>query len=204
MSLRRCFTTSLAILLTVALAEPANAASAYSGQDQVPHRGRKYKVPPETSHIEVAVTRDDNGKPIENAAVIFHSLMDGKDEGNLEVKTNGEGKAVIDVIPTGSNVDVQIIADGFATYAGAYLVKEADRAIEIKMVRPRAQISTYVDNTGKPSDRPAGVQEPRHPRTSPVIQTPQPTRHASDPNPISPVDPNRTPDSNQNPTPQPH
>ena len=199
MLLHRLFGSTVALTLALSF-----SATSVHAQDQTPHRGRKYKAPPETSHIEVTVLRSYNGKPIENAAVIFHSLMDGKDEGNLEVKTNGEGKAVIDVIPTGSSVDVQIIADGFATFADTYLVKESDRSIQVKMVRPRAQVSTYVDNSGKASDRPAGVQEPKHPSSPPVIQTPQPTNHTSDPNPISPVDPNATPGNSQNPTPQPH
>ncbi|WP_433964962.1 hypothetical protein [Tunturiibacter gelidiferens] len=44
-------------------------------------RGRKYKSPPATSHIEVTVVKKFNGKPIMNAAVIFNPSMDGKDEG---------------------------------------------------------------------------------------------------------------------------
>lgn len=195
----RLFFSSLALSLALTVAAPCTQA-----QDQVPHRGRKYKAPPETSHIEVIVLRGYNGKPIENAAVIFHSLMEGKDEGNLEVKTNEEGKAVIDVIPTGSQVDVQIIADGFATYAGAYVVKEADRAIEIRMERPRAQVSTYVDNSGKPSDRPAGVQEPKHISSPPVVQTVKPANHVADPNLLPPVSPNASPGNSQNSISQPH
>jgi hypothetical protein len=34
--------------------------------------GRKYKAPPETSHIEIRVTKKSNGKPIANAAVVFN------------------------------------------------------------------------------------------------------------------------------------
>jgi hypothetical protein len=165
-------------------------------------RGRKYKAPPPTSHIEVDVTRSYNGKPIENAAVVFHSVKDGKDEGNLEVKTNEEGKAIIDVIPTGSAVDVQVIANGFATFAETYQVNEDNRTILVKMLRPRAQISTYVDNSGKPANVQPGIQEPRHPSTPPVVQTPQPTNHTSDPAPIAPV-PNGNPSQTQNPTPPP-
>ena len=68
-----------------------------------------------------------NGKPIVNAAVIFNSTLDGKDEGNLEVKTDPDGKATIDVIPTGSTVRVQVIATGFATFADEYVVTEPSR-----------------------------------------------------------------------------
>lgn len=132
------------------------AITAAHGQDP---RGRKYKAPPATSHIEVMVIKDGNQKPIPNAAVVFHSIRNGKDEGNLEVKTDSEGKAYIDVIPTGSSVDVQVIADGFATFANTYQVDESSRAIEVRMIRPRAQVSTYVDTRGQAATRPAGVQE---------------------------------------------
>lgn len=162
-------------------------AGAAHGQEDSPRRGRKYKAPPATSHIEVEVTKGTSQKPIANAAVIFHSIKNGKDEGNLEVKTNEDGKAVIDIIPTGSAVDVQVIAQGFATFAGQYQVDEASRQIQITMAPPRAQISAYQDNSGKASDRKWGVQEPNHPSTPPVTQTPKPANHTSDPSPRAPV-----------------
>src|SRR3984885_8717509 len=93
-------------------------------QDAPAKRGRKYKAPPATSHIEVTVLKKFNGKPISNAAVIFDATMDGKDQGNLEVKTDPEGKAAIDVIPTGSTVRVQVIATGFATFADEYIIPD--------------------------------------------------------------------------------
>ncbi len=156
-------------------------------------RGRKYKAPPETSHIEVTVLKDGNQKPVANAAVVFHSVKDGRDEGNLEVKTNDQGKAVIDVIPTGSNVDVQVIADGFATFANTYLVSEPSREIEVRMVRPRAQVSTYVDTRGQAAPHAAGIQEPTHKKTDPFVEVPQPTNHTSDPTAIAPGAMNYTP-----------
>ena len=165
---------------------------------QSDRRGRKYKAPPETSHVEIQVVRSTNAKPIANAAVIFHSTKDGKDEGNLEVKTNELGKAVIDIIPTGSAVDVQVIADGFASYARSYQVDEATREIQIAMLPPRAQISTYVDNSGKASSRQWGVQEPAKPSSDPVIQAPKPTNHTSDPAPLTPIDKDATPGNSQN------
>lgn len=165
---------------------------------QTDRRGRKYKAPPETTHIEVLVTRSTNAKPIANAAVIFHSTKDGHDEGNLELKTNELGKAIIDIIPQGSSVDIQVIADGFASYAKSFQVDEASREIQVAMLAPRAQVSTYVDNTGKASTRQWGVQEPSHPMTAPVIQAPKPTNHTSDPDPITPIDPNATPGNSQN------
>jgi hypothetical protein len=134
-------------------------------------RGRKYKAPPETSHIEIEVLRASNGKPIPNAAVIFNPEKNGKDEGNLEVKTGPDGKAAIDVIPTGSKLRVQVIAGGFATFAEDYMVDTDKKEISVKLVRPQAQVSAYVDNTGKPSERKPGVQEPIRPKPAPAPTT---------------------------------
>jgi len=109
------------------------------------------------------VIKGFNKKPIDGAHVVFHPVLDGKDEGNLEIKTHPDGKATIDVIPTGSKVRIQVIADGFATFANDYQIDEPSRSITISMIRPRAQISTYVDNEGKPSQIPRGVQVPIRP-----------------------------------------
>jgi hypothetical protein len=110
------------------------------------------------------VSKKFNGKPLMNAAVIFNPYKDGKDIGNLEVKTDPEGKATIDIIPTGSLVRVQVIADGFATFAQDYQVDGPEREIEVAMLRPREQVSSYKDNTGAASSRKAGVQEPVRPK----------------------------------------
>jgi hypothetical protein len=148
--------------------------------------GRKYKAPPETSHIEVIVTKGFNKKPIMNAAVIFHPIKDGVDSGTLEVKTDPDGKAVIDVIPTGSQVRVQVLANGFATFAEDYTINEPSRQILVGMVRPQAQISTYIDNSGKPAQTQPGVQEPVRPKKTtpaaiPPATPPAPTPPASTP-----------------------
>lgn len=156
MLLRRSLGISLALtfcLLTV-------SSSASLSQEQH-YRGRKYKAPPPTAHIEVEVLRKDNGKPIMNAAVVFNPFdQKGKDLGNLEVKTGPDGKAVIEIIPIGSTVDVQVIATGFATYAGQYDINTATKEISVSMLRPRAQVSAYQNNDGKASERKPGVQEP--------------------------------------------
>src|SRR5277367_3410204 len=163
MSLRRTLWSQLALLLCIALPSCLSAPA----QDAPVKRGRKYKAPPATSHIEVTVLKKFNGKPISNAAVIFNSTMDGKDQGNLEVKTDPEGKATIDVIPTGSTVRVQVIATGFATFAKEYLVSEPSREISISMIHPQEQVSSYQDNEGKAATRKPGVQEPNRPTPAP-------------------------------------
>lgn len=121
------------------------------------HRGRKYKAPPATSRVEVTILRDDDGNPIENAAVIFQLVGD---KGNMELKTNEDGKTVIDVLPTGSKVLLQVIAKGFQTYGQDYQLDKAEMAIEVKMKRPGQQYSIYqhhdeAANTGSKADKPA-------------------------------------------------
>lgn len=136
------------------------------------YRGRKYKAPPPTSRIEVLVTKKFNGKPIPNAAVVFNPSKDGKDLGNLEVKTNPEGKAVVDIIPVGSTVRVQVIASGYSTFGQDYLIDADEKEISISMLRPQEQVSAYEDNTGKPADRKPGVQEPIRPKSPVQSATP--------------------------------
>jgi hypothetical protein len=159
--------------LTLVAISMVLASSCLLAQDSPVKRGRKYKPPPETSKITVQVTKKFNGKPIMNAAVIFNPYdKDGKDIGNLEVKTDPEGKATIDIIPTGSLVRVQVIASGFATFAEDYQIDQPTHDIAVTMLRPQEQVSSYMDNSGKSSSRKAGVQEPV--RTKPGDKTAPP------------------------------
>lgn len=144
-----------------------SAAPLLSAQNE--RHGRKYKAPPETSHLEVLVVRDFNGKVIENAGVVFHPTKDGIDEGNLEVKSGPDGKAFIDIIPTGSDVQVQVIANGFETYAGNLKLDAPSKQLTIRMKRPTQQISAYDESEGKGDlKRSVGVQEPIRNKTAPA------------------------------------
>jgi hypothetical protein len=122
---------------------------ALRAQDDNPH-GRKYKAPPPSAHIEVTVLKDFNGKPINNAHVIFHPTEGDKDKGSLEVKSDEDGKAVIDVIPIGDTVTLQVIADGYQTYGQSYKIDKADMSMEVRMKRPGGQYSIY-KNSGSAS-----------------------------------------------------
>jgi hypothetical protein len=187
MLLRKHLALSSLLSTSVALCVlPGLSAHAF-GQEE---RGRKYKAPPETAHIVVEVLKASNGKPVVNAAVVFHPIKDGKDEGNLEIKSDPDGKATIDVIPVGSLVTVQVIANGFATFAQDYQITGDAKDITVKLLRPRAQVSTYVDNSGKASQIQPGVQEPRRPVTpaapaSPQSSTPQASSNTTSSNPDS-------------------
>ena len=153
------------------------AAVPLLAQDSPPRHGRKYKAPPDTSHIEVVVTKKATGKPIVNAAVIFRAVKNGKDDGNLEVKTDPDGKAAIDVIETGSTVTVQVIANGFATFADDYKVDGPSREIAVSLLKPQEQVSAYVDNSGKEASRKAGVQDaPDKPKPAATAKPAPPTQ----------------------------
>ncbi len=129
-------------VLVAAVGLLAGALAAHS-QDNTTKRGRKYKAPPPTAKIEVTILKDFNGKPIENAAVVFHPMAGDKDEGNMELKTNEDGKATIDVIPIGDTVRLQVIAKGYQTYGEDYKVDKAELTIGVRMKRPGEQYSIY-------------------------------------------------------------
>lgn len=133
---------------------PAVSASAAPQE-----HGRKYKPLPETAHVDVTVVKGFNGKPFANAGVVFRAIRNGKDDGNLEVKTDPQGHATIDVLEVGSHVLVQVIATGFATYATEFDLTNAGKDLVVKLQRPRAQVSTYSDNDGKPAQVQPGTQE---------------------------------------------
>jgi hypothetical protein len=134
------------------------------------HHGRKYKVPPASAHIEVTVVRDYNGKPIYDAHVIFHPIEGDRDKGALELKTNQDGKAIIDVIPIGDTVTLQVIANGFQTYGQVYKVDKLDMSMEVRLSRPSAQYSTYKNSTpdsgapGKSDPPPSNPSQPPPPK----------------------------------------
>jgi hypothetical protein len=150
---------TLFLMVTTTLLLPAQ-------QDR---RGRKYKAPPETMKIDISVVRATTGKPIPNAAVIFHPVnKKGKVEGAMELKTDLEGKTQLDVIPIGSTVRLQIIANGFQTFGNDYIANADSKEITIKMQRPTSQYSLYKGNaTGDQSGqaeektgKPAGSSKP--------------------------------------------
>ena len=116
-------------------------------QEDDSHHGRKYKVPPASSRIEVTVVRDYNGKPIADAHVIFHPIQGDKDTGALELKTNEDGKALIEVIPVGDTVTLQVIANGFQTYGQIYKIDKPNMTMDVRLKRPAPQYSVYKNST---------------------------------------------------------
>jgi hypothetical protein len=141
---RRAFLPFCAVLVSFGLI--AGCLNLRAQQDDS-HHGRKYKVPPQSCRIEVTVVRDYNGKPIADAHVIFHPIEGDKDKGALELKTNEDGKALIDVIPIGDTVTLQVIANGFQTYGQIYKIDKLSMSMEVRLSRPAQQYSVYKNPT---------------------------------------------------------
>jgi hypothetical protein len=97
--------------------------------------------------LNFIVLKDDNGKPVRNAAVVLHQVNDkGKQEkGDLELKTDLDGKASYDGVPYGK-LRVQVLATGFQTFGADYDVAQPTMEISIKLKRPTGQYSIYGSN----------------------------------------------------------
>jgi hypothetical protein len=143
-----------AVLAVVALASPALA--------------QKDKETEPTSVVNFLVIKDDNGKPVRNAAVIMHAVNSkGKQErGDMELKTDPEGKTNFDGIPYGM-LRVQVLAQGFQTYGEDFDVEKPKMDFTIKLKRPQGQYSIYQDHAKDPnapkSDAPPPDQKDRKP-----------------------------------------
>lgn len=96
------------------------------------------------AHIEVIVLRGYNGKPVRNASVVLHPVSkDGKQEkGGMELKTDADGKASLDIVPYGK-LRIQAIAPGLQTYGDDIEINQPQQQITIKMNRPQDQYSIY-------------------------------------------------------------
>jgi hypothetical protein len=99
--------------------------------------------------VKVVVVREASGKPVNNARVVLHPVnRKGKaTRGELDLKTDAEGRASIDGIPYGS-IELQVLAPGLQTFGADYEVKQAEVEITVKLKRPGGQYSTY-ENHGE-------------------------------------------------------
>ena len=132
--------------------------------------GQKDKDDEPTSWLNFVVIKDDNGKPVRNAAVIMHPVsVKGKQQhGGMELKTDSDGKADFDGIPYGM-LRLQVLAQGFQTYGEDFDVNKPKMAFTIKLKRPAGQYSVYEDH-------------PKDPATPPPAQAPPPDQKDPKPN----------------------
>ncbi len=113
-----------------------------------------------TTWVYFTVLKEDNGKPVRNAAVVMHPVNEkGKQErGGLELKTDPEGKANFDGVPYGP-LRVQVLASGFQTFGEDYTIEKDKTEITIKLKRPQGQFSIYDDPAAKAPPRQDPKQE---------------------------------------------
>jgi hypothetical protein len=110
-----------------------------------------------TSWLNFVVLKDDNGKPVRNAAVIMHpvSAKGKQEQGGMELKTDADGKCDYNGIPYGT-LRVQVLAQGFQTYGEDFNIDKPKTELTIKMKRPQHQYSIYDNppsnaNSSKPN-----------------------------------------------------
>jgi hypothetical protein len=109
-----------------------------------------------TANLAFLIIKDDNGKPVRNAAVIMHPVSNGgkQGRGGVELKTDGDGKTSFDGIPYGK-LRVQVLASGFQTFGQDYDVDHPAMSFTIKLKNPQSQYSLYETHPGeKKSDNP--------------------------------------------------
>ena len=97
-----------------------------------------------TSSLRFVVVRDSDGKPVRNAEVVLHPVKrKGKQaKGEMELKTDAEGRTNIDGIPYGP-LRVQVLAPHFQTFGEDYEINKAEMEITVKLKRPGGQYSIY-------------------------------------------------------------
>jgi Carboxypeptidase regulatory-like domain len=101
-----------------------------------------------TASLRFVVVRDTDGKPVRNAEVVLHPVKrKGKqDKGEMDFKTDAEGKTSVDDIPYGP-LRVQVLAPHFQTFGEDYEINKAAMEITVKLKHPGEQYSVY-DNHG--------------------------------------------------------
>lgn len=116
--------------------------------------------------LNFVVTKEDNGKPVRNAAVIMHPVdSKGKQErGGVELKTDADGKCNYDGIPYGK-LRVQVLAKGFQTYGEDFDIQKPKTDLVIKLKRPQGQYTIYGD---KPNDASAQPKADPPPASDPA------------------------------------
>jgi hypothetical protein len=103
--------------------------------------------------LNFLVIKEDNGKPVRNAAVILHpvSTHGKQSRGGFELKTDLDGKTSFDGVPYGT-LRVQVLASGFQTFGEDYDVDHPKMQFTIKLKRPQDQFSVYGDASSQKKD----------------------------------------------------
>ncbi|HUX68442.1 MAG TPA: hypothetical protein VMV31_13220 [Terriglobales bacterium] len=106
------------------------------------------KQKPAVTTVRVRVTvLNPEGKPLRGAGVVLkQETVDAgripKHPFDVELHTDSKGKIVVQGFQPGI-VLVQVIAHNYQTYGQAFIMKNADEAVHVKLKYPRSQVSIY-------------------------------------------------------------
>ncbi len=177
--MRRSSTLFTAVLTVLLIANLGGTSAA-----QRQRHMRKYKAPPPMAQVTVLVVHGEDSKPLQNAAVVFHpQTADGENDGNMELKTNEQGRATLSIIPVGSKVLVQVIAPGYRTFGAEYDVPSDKRSITVKLLPPDQQYSVYTKpnpNVDVQTNTPQTQMGHAAPTDSPLLAPAQKKKKHSD------------------------
>jgi hypothetical protein len=109
----------------------------------------------DSTKLEVRVSSEQSGRPIENASVVIKFRGGAKVKPNpkfrteWDVKTSQEGLVKLPSIQKGP-ILIQIRADNYQTFGQVFDVQEDERILEIKLKPPQPQYSSHdKDKDGK-------------------------------------------------------
>jgi len=119
----------------------------------------------QSTNVRITVLKDDNNKPVRNASVILHPVgKDGKQSrGGFQLKTDNEGKTASEGLPYGL-LRIQVLAPGFQTFGEDYDLNKPELDIQIRLKRPKEQLSVYEKPAAKPESAPPPTTPPAEPK----------------------------------------
>ncbi|MGH9486619.1 MAG: hypothetical protein ACRD04_03405 [Terriglobales bacterium] len=103
--------------------------------------------------IRVTVTvKNQHGKPLQDALVVLKQLRDHEgriphNPFNINIHTNSHGQATVQGFEPGV-VLVQVIDTAYQTWGQAFIMKQANESVYVKLKPPQAQISTMGKGKG--------------------------------------------------------
>ena len=135
----------------------------------------------DTSEVRVMV-RDTTGLPVRDARVVMHVMKRGADQGDMEVRTDQDGKVEQDIIPIGNTVHLEIMAPGYQAYRTDYQVNALVKNLVIRLKQQPVLESAVVEQTREVAKtttpaHPSAYQEPRWVGRSSAKKT-QPAHHS--------------------------
>jgi hypothetical protein len=109
----------------------------------------------QSSNLHFTVIKDDNNKPVRNASVILHPVQKNGQQarGGFQLKTDNDGKTETEGLPYGP-LRIQVLAPGFQTFGQDYDINQPEMDIQIRLKRPKSQLSIYDKPQGKPQSTP--------------------------------------------------